>query len=343
MTEEPRSRPKLQQLRNFLLDGDSEESKNYISDLLSGGTKRPEDLFVQKFLGVDLWKELGFADNEIKIEYPAGAGGRVEITLQVEGQKIAIECKRPFVIKNNEAAKHELDGEDTKELENQISQYLLSHAFIIYTNGFHWFFYSRDSYRSWIIGRKKDSNIKPYFQYLKAEALFDENSQNYILNILRRETITATLSGIEYNSIRHVLTDEFFEDLKSWIIVIDIALRKAPVNLKARTTALINKLIFVRTMEDVGIVHDGFLASLWDNKKGTRNSPVNLIDHIDDELSEIYDTELFTPKYVTDDNGQPILKEGIPEYSNQRRKNLPTKLSRKAFSAQFCVQSNQQI
>jgi hypothetical protein len=75
-------------------------------------------------------------------------------------------------------------------------------------------------------------------------------------------------------------------------------------------------------MEDVGILPNSFLASLWDNKKGARNSPVNFIDRIDDELSEIYDTELFTPKYVVNDDGQPVLKNGMPEFSEQRRKNF---------------------
>jgi hypothetical protein len=208
-------RQKLEQLRNFLLDNDSEESRNYISDLLSGSTNRPEDLFVQKFLSVDFWKELGFADSEIKIESAAGAGGRVEITLHVDGQKIAVECKRPYILKNNQATKHELNGEDIKELDTQISQYLLSHAFIIFTNGFHWYFYSRESYRSWLIGRKKkDTSLKPYFKHLQSSILFDETSPDYIQNILTRQDILATLSGIEYESIRHILTDEFFGILK---------------------------------------------------------------------------------------------------------------------------------
>src|SRR5207249_3804462 len=49
---------------------------------------------------------------------------------------------------------------------------------------------------------------------------------------------------------------------------------------------------------------------------------VNFIDHIDDELSEIYDTELFTSKYVVDEEGTPILKNGIPEYGDERKKNF---------------------
>ncbi len=57
--------PKLRQFSNFLTNSDSEESKNYIDDIIAGGTKRPEDLFVQKFLSVDLWKELGFSDTEV--------------------------------------------------------------------------------------------------------------------------------------------------------------------------------------------------------------------------------------------------------------------------------------
>jgi len=42
--------PKLQQLENFLTRPESEESKNYISDLLDGKLTRSEETFVQKFL-----------------------------------------------------------------------------------------------------------------------------------------------------------------------------------------------------------------------------------------------------------------------------------------------------
>ncbi|HXW12850.1 MAG TPA: hypothetical protein VD694_08825 [Nitrososphaeraceae archaeon] len=138
-------------MKNFLTDGNSEESRNYVSDILSGHTTRPEDLFVQKFLGVDFWKELGFKDKEIKIEYPAGVGGRVEITLKVDNEKIAVECKKPYIIKGKEVFKNVLDGEDINELQSQIGEYLYTHSFIIFTNGFYWYFYSRESYRSYCL------------------------------------------------------------------------------------------------------------------------------------------------------------------------------------------------
>lgn len=317
---------KLQQLENFLTKPDSDESKNYISDLLSGGTARPEDLFVQKFLSVDFWKELGFFDSEIKIEYPTGAGGRVEITLLVEGQKIAIECKRPYLVKDEEVVKNELNGDDILELKDQISKYLLSHSFVVFTNGFHWFFYSRESYSIWLANRgKKDAKLSPYFDHLTIEQIFSKESSHYILNILQRNNVLEALSGMGDQSIRHFLTDEFFIDLKSWVSFIDEALRKTPSDVKARTTSLINKLIFVRTMEGVGIIPNGFLASLWDNKKGVRNSTVDFIDHIDDELTEIYDTELFTSKYVVDEDGNPVIKDGLPQYSKERQKNYAYK------------------
>lgn len=323
MKNEPILDYKLKQLKNFLTDPNSGESKNYINDLLSGSTRRPEEQFVQKFLNVDFWKELGFADHEIKIEGPAGVSGRVEITLQIENQKIAVECKKPYLQKGRKIVKNFLDGEDIKELEDQIGNYLLSHSFIIFTNGFHWYFYSRESYKSWLGSRtKKDSDLKPYFDYLKSEILFDENSQNYILNILKRENILNTLSGIEYESIRHILTKDFFLDLKSWISIIDDLLKNAPINLKVRTTVLINKLIFVRTMEDVGILPNRFLEKIWNSKKGSKNSVVNFIDQIDDELSEIYNTELFTSKYILNENGKPLLKNGVPEFTMERRKNF---------------------
>ena len=314
--------PKLQQLKNFLTDPSSDESKNYINDLISGGTARPEDLFVQKFLSVDFWNELGFSDDEIKVEGPAGGSGRVEIALIVDDQKIAIECKRPYFVKNGQAVKNDLDGDDIKELKDQISQYLLSHSFIVFTNGFHWYFYSRESYSIWLTNRsKKENKLKPYFDHVTSEEIFSEKSHKQFLNIFQRQNILESLSGMGDKSIRHFLTDEFFVDLKNWVGFIDEVLRDTPSDVKARTTSLVNKLIFVRTMEGVGIIPNGFLASLWNNKKGIRNSTVDLIDHIDDELTEIYDTELFTSKYVVDEDGRPVLVDGVAQYSKERQKN----------------------
>jgi len=236
---------KLQSLHNFLLISNSEESKNYISDLLSGETSRPEELFVQKFLNVDFWKELGFSDSELKFERPAGVSGRVEWTLKVDGKMIAIECKRPYFVKKNKEVKNELDGNDIDELKDQIGQYLLSHDFIIFTNGFHWFFYSRESYRAWLQkGSKKGNELNSYFKYINAEEIFDRKSPNFIKNILNRDTILEALSSLEHKSIRHILTDEFFVDLKVWIGFIDEMLKDTPSDVKARTTHLIQKLIF---------------------------------------------------------------------------------------------------
>lgn len=90
---------KLQQLKNFLTRPDSEESKNYINDMITKETARPEDLFVHKFLNYDFWREMGFSDKETKIEDTAGTKGRVEIAFHIEGQKIAVECKRPYLLK----------------------------------------------------------------------------------------------------------------------------------------------------------------------------------------------------------------------------------------------------
>lgn len=40
--EDNRSPLKLQQLKNFLLSSESDESRNYLADLLTGGTNRPQ-------------------------------------------------------------------------------------------------------------------------------------------------------------------------------------------------------------------------------------------------------------------------------------------------------------
>jgi len=327
--------PKLQQLENFLRIPESEESKNYISDLLEGETSRPEELFVQKFLNVEFWKELGYDDSELKFERPAGVSGRVEWTLKFDGKVIAIECKRPYFVKKGREVKNELDGNDIDELKDQIGPYLLSHQFIIFTNGFHWYFYSRESYRAWLSNKdKKDNELTPYFKHFTSDEIFKKNSTNYILNILHRQNVIDSLNSMESKSIRHVLTDEFFEDLKNWVNSIDTILKDTPADEKARTTSLINKLIFMRTMEAVGIIPNNFLAKNWEGKRGLRKSVVNFTDQIDDDFSEIYDTELFTSRYLEDRDGNEIEENGQPVFNPARKKNYAYKaLPEEFFSA----------
>ena len=327
--------PKLQQLENFLTRPESEESKNYINDMITKETARTEDLFVHKFLNYDFWREMGFSDKETKIEDTAGTKGRVEIAFHIEGQKIAVECKRPYLLKKGEAVINELDGNDILELKTQISDYLISHSFVVFTNGFHWFFYSRESYSLWLRNKdKKNNQLKPYFDHITGEQIFDTLSPKYILNILTRNNILDSLSEMGDKSVRNSLTDEFFQDLKSWVKFVDIALKDTPADEKARTISLINKLIFVRTMEGVGIIPNGYLATLWDNKKGVTSSAYDFIDHIDDDLSQIYDTELFSSKYILDENGEPVLKNGQPQYNKERQRNYAYKaLPEDFFSA----------
>jgi len=333
--------PKLQQLENFLLKPESEESKNYISTLLEGKLGRPEEAFVNEFLNKDFWKELGYAGDEVIIERIAGIKGRVELSLDFDGKKIGVECKRPYNIKKEKEVINELKGDDINELEDQLGQYLDTHDFIIFTNGFYWFFYSRESHRAWqAYKNKKDNKLKPYFKYLTAEEIFSKKSADYILNILGRNVLLEALNAMEHKSIRHVLTDDFFSDLKTWVGYIDTALSHIPGTKKARTTSLINKLIFLRTMEAVGVIPIDFLAKNWEAKKGIGKSILNFVDQIDDDFSEIYDTELFTSKYLEDDNGKIIEEKGIPVENPARNKNYVYKDLREEFFSAILKRSD---
>ncbi|NQV39915.1 MAG: N-6 DNA methylase [Nitrosopumilus sp.] len=314
----------LQNLKEFLLDQNSEVSKDYITKLLSGKLKRPEETFVHTILNDAFWEERGYSINERNFEAPAGGNGRVEGSLEFYGKKIAIECKKPYEVRKDKEEINELDGNDIHELKDQIGEYLITHDFIIFTNGFHWYFYSKESYRIWLINKdSKKIDLKPYFKHLTHKEIFDEQSPDYIENFLNKDNILESLSSFENKTIRHILSDKFFLDLKNWVEFVDFVLRDVPADTKARTTTLINKLIFVRTMEGVGVIPNGFLSTLWDNKKGIRKSTVSFIDQIDDELSEIYDTELFTSKFIEDKDGKPVLDStGSPEYNSKRKKNF---------------------
>ena len=317
---------KVQRLKNFLTVPESAESKNYISDLLGGVLARPEEAFVHKFLDDPFWVELGYdEDTELPFESNAGIGGRVEGTLRFEGKKIAIECKKPYkTTKKGVENINELNGNDVKEIEEQIGPYLQTHDYVIFTNGFFWFFYSRESYRSWLEYRnkKKDAPL-PYFKKLTANEIFDNKSVDYILNILPRRKILESFKFMEHKSTRQGLAEEFFNDLKIWISFLDESLSNlSNEKRKTRAIGLINKFIFLRTMEAVGIIPTDFLAKNWDGKKGINSSIPNFINQIDDDFSEKYNTELFVSQYLEDNNGGRKESNGRPVENPERRNNL---------------------
>ena len=314
--------PKIEKLKKFLLDESSEEYVIYANFILQGLSRRPEDEFIDRHLGHDFWRELGFDESEIGSEHSAGHGAmRVEISLMVDEQKIAVECKKPYAKNGDRIYPHPLDGDDPDELRQQIGPYLSTHDYVIFTNGHDWYFYSRASYLAWNTIGSNSQSVKPYFHHFKSNEIFNDDENN-IRNWLARENILESIHSMEERAPRHQITDEFFKDLKTWIDVIDESLQNTPANAKARTTSLINKLIFVRTMEGVNIISNGFLASKWDNTNNQRLPTVALIDSIDDELSDVYNTELFTSKYMENSDGKLFLENGIAKFNPERQKNF---------------------
>jgi len=327
--------PRLKQLKNFLMDPNSEESKSYISKLLSRKLTRPEETFVHEILNADFWKEMGYSKDEANFEAPADVKGRVEWSLEIDGKKIAVECKKPYLLKKDKEVIHQLDGSDIDELEDQLGRYLSTHDYIIYTNGFHWYFYSQLSYRAWST-KKKNIELKPYFKHLTSDDIFKEDSSDYILNILPRNIILQSLSGMEHKSIRQPLTDDFFDDLKNWVRYIDDALTQFKESKKAKTTSLINKFIFLRTMEAVGVIPLDFLSKNWEVKKGVGTSVHNFIEQLDNDFSGYYNTELFSSRFFEDEDGNVIEKDGEPLENPLRRENyIYRKIPEDFFSALF--------
>ena len=332
------SEEKLSELKNFLLDKNSNEYLDYESFLLSGQARRPEDEFIDRHLSRDFWRSLGFDGSEIRAQQLAGQRGFVERGLNIEGKKIAVEVKKPYAKNRDRVYAHVIDGDDTTEMETQIGPYLSNHDFVIYTNGHSWYFYSKTSYLVWHHFQGNRTEIHPYFAKFSAEEIFQEGTNN-IRNILSRSTILETLYSLEQKQNRRAITNEFFSDLRVWIDAIDEALQNAPANTKARTISLINKLIFVRTMEGVGVIPNGFLISLWNPSRGVNRSPVDFIDQIDDQLTDTYDTELFTSKYVQDGLGNPKMDvDGNAINNKARQKNFAYQVLPSEFFSAILMQ-----
>lgn len=328
------ARPKLEALKNFCLDENSNERKMYVEHILNNKTNRPEQLFISKFLSNDFWKELGYIDNEIHIESEAGdKSGRIEYTLNIGGKKIGIECKKPFNVKNDVVMPNILDGIPADKNNNQIKEYLFDHDIIIYTNGLYWYFYTKSSYKEWR-NLKKSMLAKPYFLHLTAKEIFDKNSIKYVDNLLQRSNLLNSLKQNEDKALRYTIgivnnekSQNFFMDLKTWMQAIDFQLThtEVPVQKELRTINLINKLIFVRTMESYGILKNEYLHKQLNNCAGNMKI-VQFIDGIDEYLTSTYNTELFTSLYIENEIGDIALDHtNRPIFNEKRRSNYAYK------------------
>jgi hypothetical protein len=169
--------------------------------------------------------------------------------------------------------------------KDQVQKYLMSNDFVILTNLNEAFLFDRDA----II------EFKPFYKLKFTELLrlFNES-----------ESLWDTIRRLEDQYIKLDLEKQFFEDLKNWferLSTIEFE-EKNGFTKSELVVLLINKIIFIKTLEDYGLIPYMFLLDEYDSKylkwetKGIRKILDNFFTELEEWFWDFYDTELFRTK-----------------------------------------------
>jgi len=292
---------------NFLKKLRSKEVKNYLESLSIGS--KPEQALRESFFTFNA----KFAQYLFHDVFPevSQESGFIDYLIKAKREEISLEIKPLFngIIKKDKAGtvfkkikKVKLIPEDHKE---QILKYLdgKSREFIVLTNLEDWYFFSR-SYSF-------DRECTPF----GSAKLFDLLEDFKLV-----DDFWYYLDNQEDLSIKEPLDKKFYVSLKNWVNQLNEV--KFLTDDKKKTELiinLINKFIFIQSLDKFWVIKNNFIASEWLNierKWSAKNKLrilIKFLEDINEYFYELYDTELFKEEK----NGTNIL-----DYLDKTQKNI---------------------
>lgn len=271
----------------------SEEVKSYLQNLRYGS--KPETALREAFIAgksVLLKYLFGAASPEVRSD------GFLDYLVKDEmGRGIALELKPLFeaVVKTDKAGKPILEKLRQKKLrpedyKEQIIKYIRKGEvqFVILTDLKDWFFYSKE--------------LTPVqFKHFCEIGFFDFIKEYDVIGNLRDY-----LERKEFESIRYDLDKWFLESLKTWVKKLsEVDFPKVDDKRKLELIiGLINKFIFVQTLDDYGVIEFNWIKKRWNyheqmwQRKGKLMVLTKFFDELDDWFFLYYDTELFREKIL---------------------------------------------
>ena len=289
VTKEKVSLSELDELKSKLR---SKDVREYLEAIVERA--KPEESLRQNFFYKDspIMKLLGVRGSP---EVNIGAGYVDLILKDSLGRKIIVEFKRLFELRKNKLIRSELRWEDYEE---QIKRYVFSEQsrFVVLTNLYEWYFFSSKT----IV-----SGFKPFYYATFSDLADDLKKYGDLYELLERK---------EYGIQKGELDDRFFESLREWIKTLD----KVEFNVSDKEKMhlilhLINKFIFIQTLDDYGVIDFNWLYKKWTGfsdriKLAERHREKNpavagryyrefikkFLGEINDFFYPLYDTELFS-------------------------------------------------
>lgn len=226
------------------------------------------------------------------------------------GNPIAIELKP--LHKLSETIKHgnyleynPLEAEYQKlatDEKNQIKLYLRNHDYVLLTNMKDIYYFNREA----II------DFKPFLK---------ENFLSFVEAIQFNNDVWDAVRRKEDTSPKHDLDKKFLLDLKKWYAELSVIKFSPSVNKEEKIVLLLNKFIFLKTLEDYGLIPFNFIRETYEDKtrkwitKGRKKVFFEFFTEVDKWTYDYYDTELFrdnTFDFIdADDTNLQKLQEAI--------------------------------
>lgn len=236
------------------------------------------DLFKSIITDVLKWD----AFNEVNV-----GNGFIDFAIRENnGNPILIELKPLFkLIKSKNLLKPEVLS--YKEYEGQILKYLKNNEYVILTNLKETFLFSRNAL----------IDFAPFKSMVFTELL------NSFLDY--QGNLWDTIRRIEDQHVKIDLDKSFFADLKTWykeFREIDI-IKTDRYSKEELIVLLLNKIIFIRTLDDLGLIQFNHIVDEYKNKKdkweakGSERILTTFFNELEEYFDFFYDTELFKQKF----------------------------------------------
>jgi len=250
--------------------------KHYLNSLLYGS--KPESALaglmieiVNRILNLDYFSEVALKK------------GIVDLALQESIKNpVFIELKPNYYKKDEEVRKKKFMFE---EHEEQIKKYLQNNNYVILTNLDNSFIFNQESLVEY----------KPFI-----EIKFTELLKRY----LEYDNFWESVRRLEDDQPKPELEVEFFKDLKKWynqLLSVNF-IKNAKFSKDELIVLFLNKIIFIKTLEDYGLIPYKFLENTYFDRlerwqvKGVKRFFRNFFEEVESWFWEYYDTELFSTK-----------------------------------------------
>jgi len=281
---------------NFLKKIKSDTVRNYLLSLKNHS--QPEQALKDAFFSINSI----FAKYLFKKLHPevGGESSFVDYLIKDEREEIKLEIKPLFEAEFEEGKSGEIFKRIKKvklnweKHKDQIRKYLgRKGEFVVFTNLEEWYFFSRNF--------SLDENC----YYFAKVNLFD-----LIKDFQQIGDFWQYLDRQEELSVKEPLDKKFFNSLKTWVG--ELSNVKFKVDEKKKTELiikLINKFIFVQTLDNFWVIKGKYLVDKWVNierewqAKNKLRILKKFLSEINEYFYELYDTELFRDE----ENGKTIL------------------------------------